>query len=117
MLEGKVAIITGGTRGIGFETAKLFVKHKAKVIIFGSKRESVQKALSKLPGITGSYPNLNDFNEVSKVIDAIYKKYGHIDILVNNAGVSAQKKIEDTSEEEFKNVCPSSSKSKLPLNP
>ncbi len=44
MLKDKVAIITGGTRGIGFEIAKLFLKNHAKVIIFGSREESVNKA-------------------------------------------------------------------------
>ena len=48
MLENKVAIITGGTRGIGLATAKLFAENKAKVIIFGSKEETVSKAIDEL---------------------------------------------------------------------
>ena len=48
MLENKVVVITGGTRGIGFEVAKLFKENKAEVIIFGSKEESVSKAIEKL---------------------------------------------------------------------
>ena len=48
MLNGSVAVITGATRGIGFATAKLFLENNAKVVIFGSKEESVNKALDKL---------------------------------------------------------------------
>ena len=108
MLEGKVAIITGGTRGIGFETVKLFTENKAEVILFGSRRETVDKAIVKLETagifVKGYYPNLNDFQEVESVVQEIYEEYGHIDILVNNAGVSANKKIEDTSSEEFASI-------------
>ncbi len=108
MLEEKVVIITGGTRGIGFETAKLFLENKAQVIIFGSKKESVDKALSKLKedgyDVCGYYPNLSDINEINNVTKEIYEKYGKIDILINNAGVSASKKIEDTTSEEFKQI-------------
>lgn len=108
MLENKVAIITGGTRGIGLETAKLFIENKAKVIIFGSKQESVKRALEELNKenikAEGFYPNLNNYNEVEKVIQKIHEKYGHIDILINNAGISANKKIEDTTSEDFEKI-------------
>ena len=108
MLENKVAIITGGTRGIGFETVKLFLKNKAKVILFGSKEESVNNAINKLKELglnaEGYYPNLNDIDEITEVIEKIYNEYGHIDILINNAGISANKKIENTTYEEFENI-------------
>ena len=108
MLEGKVAIVTGGTRGIGFEIVRLFSENKAKVILFGSKEESVSKALEKLNKLNiecdGYYPNLNDFNEIEKIIKDIHDKYGHIDILVNNAGISANKKIDDTTSLEFESI-------------
>lgn len=108
MLEGKVAIITGGTRGIGFETAKLFAENKAQVIILGSKEESVNKALTRLQELglnaEGYYPNLLDEQEIQETIQKIYDKYNHIDILINNAGVSANKKIEDTTTKEFNDI-------------
>ena len=108
MLENKVTIITGGTRGIGLETAKLFIENKAKVIIFGSKKESVDNAVNELKqkglDIEGYYPNLNNYEEISEVIKTIYDKYGHIDILINNAGISANKKIEDTTHLDFEKI-------------
>ena len=48
MLNNKVAIITGGTRGIGFAIAKKFLENKAKVVILGSKEETVNKAIEEL---------------------------------------------------------------------
>lgn len=108
MLEDKVTIITGGTRGIGFETAKLFLENKAKVIICGSKIESVNKAQENLKKlgykVDGYYPNLNNPEEIKAMIKTIIDKYGKIDILINNAGISANKKIEDTTIEEFNKI-------------
>ena len=65
MLKGKVALITGGTRGIGLETVKIFKDNHAEVILFGSKEESVNKALAQLDKenykVTCYYPDLNDY--------------------------------------------------------
>lgn len=108
MLENKVAIITGGTRGIGLETVRVFKENGAKVILFGSKKETVDKAIETLKTegleVTGYYPNLNDYEEVEKIIKEIEKKFGTIDILINNAGISANKKIEDTSASDFASI-------------
>ncbi len=108
MLKGKVALITGGTRGIGLETVRVFKENHAEVILLGSKAESVDKAISELEKdghkVTGYYPNLNDYSEIEKVVEDIIEKYGHIDILVNNAGISANKKIEETTPEEFEKI-------------
>lgn len=99
MLENKVAIITGGTRGIGYAIAKKYAMNGAKVVILGSREESVQNALEKLqnevPGVevSGYYPTLNNEEEVSTVFQKVYEQYGHIDILVNNAGVSARESL------------------------
>lgn len=108
MLNNKVAIVTGGTRGIGLEIVKVFRENGANVILFGSKKETVGKAIDELKEngleVEGYYPNLNDFAELDKLVGEIYKKYGHIDILVNNAGISANKKLDDTSVEEFNDI-------------
>ena len=75
MLKEKVAIVTGGTRGIGYETVKLFSQNNAKVILFGSKKESVDSAIEKLKKeniiVDGYYPNLKDYNEIEEVIKEI----------------------------------------------
>lgn len=108
ILKDKVAVITGGTRGIGFETVKLFAGQGAKVILFGSRQETVDAALQKLQDgdfeAEGYWTNLGNYDEVAEVVAEIEKNYGKIDILINNAGVSAAKPIDDTSAEEFENI-------------
>lgn len=110
MLDKKVAIITGGTRGIGLATAKKFIQENATVVIFGSKKETVDKALNELKEafpkkeILGFYPNLIDESELKEVFYKIKEKFGHIDIIVNNAGISSKTKIDDYSEEEYDKI-------------
>lgn len=107
MLQGKVAIVTGGTRGIGFAVVKKFLDNGAKVVLFGTKEESVQSALIKLkqanPGydVMGMHPDITDMNEVAKAFEEIQKRYGKIDIVVNNAGTSARDSLYSYKEEDF----------------
>lgn len=110
MLNGKVAVVTGGTRGIGFATVKKFLENGAKVILLGSKKESVDKAIEELKSINenyeidGAWPCLTDLSSVKDSFAEIVKKYGKIDILVNNAGMSAMDKIYDYKEVDFKKI-------------
>ena len=110
MLNGKVAIVTGGTRGIGFATVEKFLENGAKVNLLGSKKESVDKAISELKAIDenyevdGAWPCLSDLSSVEETFSEIVKKHGKIDILVNNAGMSAMDKIYDYKEEDFKKI-------------
>lgn len=108
MLENKVAIVTGGTRGIGYAIVENFLKNGAKVALFGSKEESVTKAVNKLKEknpnyeVIGYFPNLTNEEEIKQTFEEIKNKYGKIDILVNNAGVQyQQKKLDDISNEQF----------------
>ena len=110
MLKDKVAIITGATRGIGYATAKKFLENGCKVVIFGSKSETVSNALESLReenkdyDVKGFYPDLTNLKEVEEVFNKIKDLYGKIDILVNNAGISARESIYEYKEEDFKKI-------------
>lgn len=110
MLKDKVAVVTDGTRGIGYAIVKKYLENGAKVVLFGSKEASVSKALESLKAenldwvVEGMWPNLTDAQEVAKAIEAVGEKYGRLDILVNNAGISQSTKIENYKPEEFSNI-------------
>ena len=77
MLEGKIAVVTGGTRGIGFATVEKFLENGAKVFLLGSKKESVYKAIKQLKDINENYevdgdcPNLSDLASVEKTFSHV----------------------------------------------
>ena len=110
MLENKVAIITGGTRGIGFETVRLFLKNGAKVALFGSREETVTKALNELKEefenslVIGFYPNLSKEEEISEAFKKVKEKFGQIDILINNAGISSATPLTSYTESELDKI-------------
>ena len=110
MLNGKVAVVTGGTRGIGYAIVKKYLENGAKVVLFGSREETVNKALASLKEenadweVSGYYPNLMDADAVADTRNKIKEQYGRIDILVNNAGISDSTGIDDYSAEQFSKV-------------
>lgn len=110
MLKGKVAIITGGTRGIGFAIVKKYLENGAKVVLWGSRQETVDKALAKLKEensaweVTGMTPQLTDAKAVAEAVEAVKAQYGRIDILVNNAGISQNTPLYQYTPEEFDKV-------------
>ncbi|MGL4571639.1 MAG: SDR family NAD(P)-dependent oxidoreductase [Clostridium sp.] len=109
-IMNKVVIVTGGTRGIGLATVKKFLSNGAKVILCGSRKESVDKALKEISEINsnyevmGFYPNLLDTKEIENMRDVILGKWGRVDVLINNAGVSDSKTIYAQSDEDFAKI-------------
>lgn len=110
LLDGKVAIVTGGTRGIGYETVRQFLLQGAKVALFGSRKETVDVAIAKLKeensefSVIGFYPKLTSEVEVKSAFDSVKNEFGKIDVLINNAGISSHTKLLDFSEEEYDKI-------------
>ncbi|MCD7859282.1 MAG: 3-oxoacyl-ACP reductase FabG [Firmicutes bacterium] len=109
-LENKIAIITGGSRGIGYATADAFLKEGALVIVAASSQANADKAADKLrqahPGCTveGISPVLSDGQSVREAFAGVVARHGHIDILVNNAGMSESTPLANYTEELFDKV-------------
>lgn len=108
LLEGKVAIVTGGTRGIGLAVVKKFLDNGASVILTGSRQATVDKAMEELTEygdrVMGMCPDLCDAAQVADLVDTAVKKYGKLDIMVNNAGISARDSLYDYDPENFDKI-------------
>ena len=110
MLKNKVAIVTGGTRGIGYAVVEKFLQNGATVVLFGSRQETVTKAVASLKEknenweVSGAWPTLTDADAMTAEISKIKDKYGRIDILVNNAGISDSAPIEKYTADHFSKI-------------
>jgi NAD(P)-dependent dehydrogenase (short-subunit alcohol dehydrogenase family) len=104
-LEGKVAIVTGATSGMGLETAKLFLEEGARVVLTGRSDEKLQAAASDLDGefllVKAEASNLDDSkNLIAKTVEA----FGKIDVMFLNAGIFRLETVEQLTEEIFDEV-------------
>lgn len=110
LLKDKVAVITGGSRGIGFATVEAFIKEGAVVVLCGSRKETADKAVDQIKEaypeatVEGIWPKLTDYEEVKNAFVQVVEKYGRIDILVNNAGMSESTPFAAYTEETFDKV-------------
>ena len=104
-LEGKVAIITGGSKGIGFSIAKVFSENGATVIITSKDSQKLEHSANQLNNTTPISADIRKEEEVRIVIEKTIEKFGKLDILVNNAGIFPKiKQLHEISEVEWEDV-------------
>ena len=107
--QGKVAIITGGTRGIGRAIAEAFVREGINVCIGARKIEEVEQVVRELGGVgggdvTGAACDVRVQEEVEALVAHAVEELGGVDVLVNNAGIGQFKTVEEMSPEEFRAI-------------
>ena len=100
LLDGKVAIVTGGSKGIGYSIAERFLKEGAKVIICSRNKSELSKAAAKL-GCDFHQLDVSDSSGVNSMSEWFSKEHGKLDILVNNAGLIRPGRITKTTEEDW----------------
>jgi NAD(P)-dependent dehydrogenase (short-subunit alcohol dehydrogenase family) len=106
-LKGKVALITGGTEGMGYATAELFLREGARVAITGRSREKGRRAvrsLRKHGEVIYIQGDVSIAADAKRMVSETVGQFGRVDILFNNAGIYVEKTAEDTTEEEWDRV-------------
>lgn len=105
MLKGKVALVTGGSRGIGLEIARTLASQGAQVAIIYAGSDEVAENACRLISPEGSCRaykcDVSDFESSGKTVEAVISDFGRVDILVNNAGITRDKLIMQMSEQDF----------------
>ncbi len=104
-LSGKIALVTGGSRGIGFATAKILSENGATVVITAKNQERLEKSTLEIPNAVGIAADIRKRNEVENVVNKTIEKFGKLDILVNNAGIFPKiKLLHEIDEDEWNEV-------------
>ncbi|MDF2545572.1 MAG: 3-oxoacyl-[acyl-carrier-protein] reductase [Anaerosolibacter sp.] len=107
-LKDKVAIVTGGGRGIGETTCLRFAEEGAKVVVADLNAADVQNVVEKIKAAGGEAVgmpvNVTDREQVDKMVGDAVAQYGRLDIIVNNAGITADAKLEKMTEEQWDRV-------------
>jgi len=104
-LSGKVALVTGGSRGIGFATAKILSENGATVVITAKDKERLKKSALAIPNAVGITADIRKRNDVKSVVNKTIEKFSKLDILVNNAGIFPKiKLLHEIDEDEWNEV-------------
>jgi len=86
-LSKKIALVTGGSRGIGLATAKILSENGASIVITAKNEEQLEKSVLEIPNAIAVAADIRNKEDVKKVVSKTIEKFGRIDILVNNAGI------------------------------
>eukprot|EP00986_Skeletonema_menzelii_P001664 scaffold460_cov81-Skeletonema_menzelii.AAC.4 len=102
-LDDKIAVITGGSAGIGLATAQRFAEEGAKVVVFGRKKEALDDAVSQLgeevcTAVQGDVSKLSDLEQLFSTVKELH---GRVDVLFANAGVATPGSVEEETEDNF----------------
>jgi NAD(P)-dependent dehydrogenase (short-subunit alcohol dehydrogenase family) len=102
-LDGRVALITGGNRGLGFAMAQALAEAGANVVVTSRQVERALESAAALAGITGQRTmglmvDVTDAQQIESMIQSVVQEFGRIDILVNNAGINIRKPVEELDE-------------------
>jgi len=103
MLEGKTAVITGGTSGIGKAIAEEYLKQGAEVVISGYTVEKGEKAADEI-GCDFVACDVRDYDEVVELVEGTVDRYGGLDVMVNNAGVGSEARLGNMELDEWRRV-------------
>jgi NAD(P)-dependent dehydrogenase (short-subunit alcohol dehydrogenase family) len=107
-LSGKVALITGGSRGLGLQMVRAFARHGADVIIASRKLDACEAAAEEVRALgrraMAHAVHAAKWDEIDRLIEAAYAEFGRIDILVNNAGMSPAVASHEVTEQLFDSV-------------
>jgi NAD(P)-dependent dehydrogenase (short-subunit alcohol dehydrogenase family) len=115
-LEGKIAVVTGGTEGIGLATAKLFVKEGAYVFITGRRQKELDEAVTAIgTNVSGVQGDIAQLADLDRLYETISKVKGSIDIVFANAGVGEFVPFGAVTEEHFDRLYRKGARRKLPV--
>jgi len=104
-LKGKIAIVTGGTRGIGRGIAEVLIREGLSVCISARSQAEIEKAIGELgEKALGFACDVRDYEQVKDLMAYTIKEFGGLDILVNSAGIGIFEMVEETSPEDFRAV-------------
>jgi 3-oxoacyl-[acyl-carrier protein] reductase len=108
-LNGKTAIVTGSTKGIGRAIAEALVREGMNVCISARHEDEVEQAVRELGdagegGVTGAVCDVRDYDEVKALVEHTVAEFGGLDVLINNAGIGIFGRVEETAPEDFRAV-------------
>ncbi len=104
-LSNKIALVTGGSHGIGLATPKILAENGARVIVTAKDNQGLERAVSEIPNAVGIADDIRKTNGVKNVINKTIEKFGKLDVLVNNAGVFPKiKQLHEIEEEEWNEI-------------